>query len=189
MADSVKERMGEVVAQAKGKVKGGPPVATDAEGRVAVVRDALRAFGEGDFESFLGTMADDVSWEGPEGGNFPGGGSLTGREEIEERFIGDVKRSYERFGFAPETYLESEDRDWVVVVGEFKGDGVKAQAPLSEPAVQLWEFDRGQVSAVRTFADSAVFPGLVSEQEEQDDSSEQEEQEEQDDTKAEEGED
>jgi ketosteroid isomerase-like protein len=169
MADSVKERVGEAVAQAKGKVKGGPPVATDAEGRVAVVRDALQAFGDGDFESFLGTMTDEVGWEAPEGGNFPGGGSLSGREEIEERFLGDVKRSYETFGFAPETYLESEDRDWVVVIGEFKGEGLKAQAPLSEPAVQLWEFEQGKVAAVRIFADSAVFPGVVEEEDEQED--------------------
>lgn len=182
MADNVKERLGEVVEKAKGVVRSDPPVATDVEGRVAVVREALQAFGDGDFDGFLGSMDEDVSWEGPEGGNFPGGGSLNGRDEIDERFLGDMRRSYDSFGFAPETYLEAEDRDWVVVIGEFQGEGVKGGTPLAEPAVQLWEFERGKVAAIRIFADSAVFPAVVAEEEEQEeDEQEQEEKAQEDD--------
>lgn len=165
MAESVKERVGEVVQQAKGAVKkDGPPVATDVEGRIQVVRDALQAFGSGDFDAFLDSMDENVEWEAPKGDNFPGATTLTGRKAIEEQFIGDVRRSYVSFGFTPGTWLESEDRDWVVVIGAFEGEGLNAQGAIEEPAVQVWEFHQGKVANIRIFADSAAFPEIVTEQ-------------------------
>lgn len=168
MAESVKERVGEAVQQAKSAVKKNEPTAaTDAEGRVQVVREALQAFGSGDFDAFLGAMDEGVEWEGPKGESFPGGSALTGRQEIEEKFIGDVRRSYVTFGFVPGTWLEAEDRDWVVVVGAFQGEGVNGRGEFEEPAVQVWEFHNGTVATVRTFADSAAFPAIVTEEDQE----------------------
>lgn len=168
MAESMKERVGEVVQQAKGAVgKGDSPVATDAEGRVAVVRDALKAFGGGDFDAFVESMDEQVEWEGPKGDNFPGGSTLSGREQIKERFIEDVRRTYVSFGFVPGTWLESEDRDWVVVIGNFEGEGLSGQGELEEPGVMVWEFHQGKVATVRVFADSAAFPEIVTEEQQQ----------------------
>jgi len=165
MAESVKERVGEAVQQAKSAVKKNEPTAaTDAEGRVAVVREALQAFGSGDFEGFLGALDDKVEWEGPKGESFPGGSTLTGRGEIEEKFIGDVRRSYVTFGFVPGTWLEAEDRDWVVIVGAFQGEGLNGRGEFEEPAVQVWEFHNGTVATIRIFADSAAFPAIVTEE-------------------------
>src|SRR4051812_34054668 len=177
MAESVKERVGEAMQQAKSAVKKDEPsAATNAEGRVAVVREALQAFGSGDFDGFLGQMDDKVEWEGPKGENFPGGSTLSGREEIEEKFIGDVRRSYVTFGFTPSTWLEADDRDWVVVIGAFQGEGLNGKGEIEEPAVQVWEFHNGKVATVRIFADSGAFPAIVTEeqQEEMDRSDEDE---------------
>ena len=168
MAESVKEHVGEAVQQAKSKVKGDqPPAATNAEGRLAVARDALQAFGSGDFDGFLGQMDEQVEWEGPKGESFPGGSALSGRSEIEEKFIGDVRRSYVSFGFTPGTWLEAEDRDWVVVIGAFQGEGLNGKGDIEEPAVQVWEFHNAKVGTVRIFADSAAFPAIVTEEPQQ----------------------
>src|SRR4051794_26599422 len=168
MAESVKERVGEAVQQAKSAVKKDEPsAATSAEGRIAVVREALQAFGSGDFDGFLGQMDDGVEWEGPKGENFPGGSALSGREEIKEKFIGDVRRSYVTFGFTPGTWLEADDRDWVVVIGAFEGEGLNGKGEIEEPAVQVWEFHNAKVATVRIFADSAAFPAIVTEEQQE----------------------
>lgn len=66
------------------------------------MREALRAFGEGDMDRFLSAFADDVEWHAPKGENFPGAGSHDGREAIRDAFVADAERSFASFGFSPE---------------------------------------------------------------------------------------
>ena len=178
MAEGVKQKIGEQWEKAKTTIgPSGPPVATDAEGRTAIVRQALQAFGEGDVDGFFDNLHEDVDWEAPSGDNFPGGGTIEGRDEIKEKYLGDAGRTYTEFGFRPETYLESEDHDAVVVLGTYEGQGAKAMESFSAPAVQIWEFDRGQVLKVKIITDSAAFPPVVTEEEEEEAQKEQEEKE------------
>jgi ketosteroid isomerase-like protein len=129
------------------------------------VRGALRAFGEGDMDGFVDALKDDVMWENPEGDNFPGSGDLSGPEEVRERFIGDVGRTYTSFGFRPESFLETDHEDAVVVIGRFEGEGVTGDS-VDTPGVQVWGFSGSEVTHVRVFADSACFPEVVTEQKE-----------------------
>src|SRR4051794_14830804 len=167
MAESIKEKLGETVERAKDKVTpSGPPVATDAEGRVKVVREALKAFGDGDADAFLGAVREDVEWEVPPGGNFPGGkDALEGHDAVRSKFLEDARRTYHTFGFRPETYLESEDRDSVIVIGTYSGESNQAEL-FEAPGVQVWDFDRGQVVRIRHITDTAVFPTVVTEEDE-----------------------
>lgn len=144
---------------------GDPPLATEVGGRVEAVREALRAFGEGDHERFLSALGDSVEWIAPRGEKFPGAGSCDGREAVKERFIGTVERSYTEFGFTPEHYLESPEENVVLVVGAFGGQGVKGPSQFDAPGVQIWRFDGDKVVGVQIFADSDGFPEAVQEDE------------------------
>ena len=62
------------------------PSAADDDGNVGIVRGALRAFGEGEFDKFLEVLHEDVTWEAP-GGNFPGGADLEGRDEVRDKYV------------------------------------------------------------------------------------------------------
>src|SRR5919198_2212145 len=103
MADirwGIRERAGKLAEEAGGAVgKEQVPAATDAEGRTAIVRDALQAFGDGDFDSFFGSMDDGVEWVAPGGPKFPGAGDHSGRDAVAERVLGEIKRTYSSFGF------------------------------------------------------------------------------------------
>src|SRR4051794_21079605 len=161
------QRAKSLVNQAKQSVGAGEtPLATKVGGRAEAVEEALKAFGEGDIDRFLEAFADDVTWSGPKGENFPGAGNLDGRDAVRDAFVGAVKRSFASFGFRPDHFFGAPDADIVVAVGAFTGEGVKGQGQLDAPAVQMWEFDGDKVVAVDIYTDSADFPGVVTEEEE-----------------------
>ena len=166
MTESVKEQVGDLVTRAKRRVGVEQPSAADDEGHVGIVRGALRTFGEGNHDEFLDTLREDVVWEGPSGGHFPGGGEQLGRDAVRTEFVENAGRTFTSFGFKPESFVDADDANAVMVIGRFEGDGVEGDR-LDEPAVQVWEFQGNAVSRVRIFTDSAGFPSVITERREQ----------------------
>src|SRR4051812_18463476 len=163
---SVKEQVGDLVTRAKRRVGAEQPSAADDDGRVGIVRGALQTFGDGDTDSFLDALRHDVVWEAPNGGHFPGGGEQLGRDAVKSEFIDNCERTFTDFGFKPETFVDADDTDAVVVIGRYEGSGVEG-ARLDEPAVQIWEFQGNAVARVRIFTDSAGFPPVITERREE----------------------
>src|SRR3954447_14769272 len=163
---SVKEQVGDLVTRAKRRVGAEQPSAADDDGRVGIVRGALKTFGEGDTDGFLDALKHDVLWEGPEGGHFPGGGEQEGRDAVKSEFIENAGRTFTKFGFTPESFIDADDADAVVVIGQYEGEGVEG-ARLDEPGVQVWEFEGNSVARVRIYTDSAGSPPVIPERREQ----------------------
>jgi ketosteroid isomerase-like protein len=166
MTDSVKEQVGDLVTRAKRRVGAEQPSAADDDGCVGIVRGALRTFGEGNHDEFLDALREDVVWEGPSGGHFPGGGEQLGRDAVRTEFIENAGRTFTSFGFKPESFVDADDVNAVIVVGRFEGDGVEGDR-LDAPGVQIWEFQGNAVARVRIFTDSAAFPSVITERREQ----------------------
>src|SRR3954462_13296566 len=141
---SVKEQVGDLVTRAKRRVGAEQPSAADDDGRVGIVRGALQTFGDGDPGGFLDALRHDVVWEAPNGGHFPGGGEQLGRDAVKSEFIDNCERTFTDFGFRPETFVDADDTDAVVVIGRYEGSGVEGER-LDEPAVQIWEFQGNAV--------------------------------------------
>jgi ketosteroid isomerase-like protein len=166
MAESVKEQVGDLVTRAKRRVGVEQPSAADDDGRVGIVRGALQTFGDGNTDEFLDALREDVVWEGPSGGHFPGGGEQLGRDAVKTEFVENAGRTFTNFGFIPESFVEADDANAVIVIGRFEGDGVEGDR-LDEPGVQVWEFQGNAVSRVRIFTDSGSFPTVMTERREQ----------------------
>src|SRR3954451_8314460 len=165
MTDSVKEQVGDLVTKAKRRVGVEQPSAADDDGRVGIVRGVLQTFGDGDTDGFLDALRHDVVWEAPNGGHFPGGGEQLGRDAVKTEFIENAGRTFTGFGFTPESFVDAEDVDAVIVIGRFEGEGVEGDR-LDEPGIQVWEFQGNAVSRVRIFTDSAGFPDVITERRE-----------------------
>src|SRR3954467_9977792 len=118
---SVKEQVGDLVTRAKRRVGAEQPSAADDDGRVGIVRGALQTFGDGDTDGFLDALRHDVVWEAPNGGHFPGGGEQLGRDAVKSEFIDNCERTFTDFGFKPETFVDADDTDAVVVIGRYEG--------------------------------------------------------------------
>jgi len=158
----VREKVGEVVSHAKRRVGVESPDAADADGRVGIVRGALRSFGEGDVDGFLDALGDDVAWEAPSGKRFPGSGEHSGRDAVRDAFVGAVKRTYSSFGFRPESFLDVDDENAVVTIGRFEGEGAEG-GNVDVAGAQLWEFKGNTATRVCIFVDTDAFPEVVSE--------------------------
>src|SRR4051794_23780770 len=117
MTDSVKEQVGDLVSQGKRRFGLETPSAADDDGRVGIVRGALRTFADGDHEGFLDALREDVVWEAPGGAHFPGAGEHDGREAVRKEFIENAGRTFTSFGFRPDTFVEADDADAVLVIG------------------------------------------------------------------------
>jgi len=160
----VKDKAGEAITRVKRRVGIENPSAADDDGNVGIVRGALRAFGEGDMDGFLDALNEDVTWEAP-GGEFPGGESLDGRDEVKDKFIGDAGRTFTTFGFTPEKFLDADDENAVVVFGTFAAESADGVA-FEEPGVQVWQFSGTEAEHVRIYTDSAAFPENITEEKE-----------------------
>jgi ketosteroid isomerase-like protein len=178
MTDSVKEQVGDLVTRAKRRVGVEQPSAADDDGHVAIVRGALQTFGEGNHDEFLDTLRQDIVWEAPEGGHFPGGGEQLGRDAVRTEFIENAGRTFTNFGFTPESFIDADDANAVVVIGRYEGEGVEGDR-VDEPAVQVWEFQGNAVCRVRIFTDSAGFPSVITERREKEMEKEEKEKKEQ----------
>jgi ketosteroid isomerase-like protein len=166
MATGVKEQVSEKVSKTKRRIGMEQPLAAEEGGRIGIVRGALQAFGQGDMDSFLDALKDDAPFECPSGKNFPGAGDHEGADEVRSTFIEDAGRTYTEFGFEPETFIEADKADAVIVFGSFVGEGVEGDQ-VDTRGVQVWEFEGNNVAAVRIYADTAQFPEVVTEQKEE----------------------
>ena len=162
---SVKDQVADLVSEGKRRVGLERPSAADDDGRVGIVRGALRTFGEGDTDGFLDALREDVTWAAPAGKNFPGSGEHNGRDAVRKEYVENIGRTYTSFGFRPEMFVEADDADSVMVIGRFEAEGVEG-GQVDEPGVQVWEFRGNAVSRVRIFTDTAGFPSVVTEQKE-----------------------
>ncbi len=157
------ENVKEAISQVKRRVGLETPTAADDDGNVGIVRGALRAFGEGDMDGFLDALKEDIAWEGPQGKKFPGSGEYEGRDQVKEKFVGAVQRTYSTFGFRPESYLDADDEDSVVVIGRFVGEGLEG-AQVDVAGAQIWQLEGNRVSRVVILTDSEPFPQVLSEE-------------------------
>ncbi|GAC1524920.1 MAG: hypothetical protein NVS2B6_11890 [Thermoleophilaceae bacterium] len=171
---TVREQVGDVISKAKRCVVAETPTAADDNGRVGIVRGALRTFGEGDMDSFLDALKESVEWEAPAGKHFPGNGEREGREAVKTGFVEDAERTYSSFGFRPESFFEADDDDAVIVLGRFLGEGVEGGS-VDSPAVQIWEFEGNTASRILIVADSVAFPKVITERDEKEKQRKQEE--------------
>jgi ketosteroid isomerase-like protein len=163
-ADVARGGISGVVSKAKQSVGLESPAAAEAEGAVRTVRDALRSIGDGDWDGFVRVLKEDVSWQAP-GGDFPGGGGLSGRDEVKDKFFGTIERTYASFGFMPESFVDAPD-DEVVVFGSFECESRKGNTRVNEPGVILWKLDGDEATEVRIYTDSDPFPEPLSEDDE-----------------------
>ena len=133
--------------------------ADEAGGRVKVVRETLRRFGEGEHDQFFEAFHEEVEWVAPKGKKFPGAGTHSGREAVREKFVGEIEQGLPAFGFRPDHYLDADREEWVVTLGSFIGEG--GARNFEVPGAVVWEFDGDKIARVRIYADSDAFPKPV----------------------------
>jgi uncharacterized protein len=121
-----------------------------AQDNVDVIQGAWDAFGRGDIEAVLESIAPSAETRLPE--TLPWGGSFTGPEGFQD-FLARLGESFEQFSATPEKVLGADD-DHVIVVAKTKGR-TKKGTPIESMVVWVYQLRDGKIADAESFGDTA----------------------------------
>lgn len=122
-----------------------------AEGNVRVVQECFAAFGRGDAEGFLSTLADDVEWTIAAPPVVPYAGTRRGREGAAQ-FLEALTLAVEFEAFEPREFIASGDK--VAVVGFERGRVRSTREAFDNDWVLLFTVREGKIARFRSYEDT-----------------------------------
>lgn len=123
------------------------------------LKNAYKAFSEGDTETAAESFADDAVWEGPNSTELPGGGEHSGKEAIVE-LMQAVGKDWDEFNLTPDEFFENEDTVVVLLHADVK----KGDESRQLPAVHIARFEDDEIKRFQVLTDtllSAQLLGLI----------------------------
>jgi len=127
-------------------------MAATTQSNVETVEKVYRGYNEGDIDSVLALMTDDVEWVEPEG--FVFGGTHHGPEAVLEHVFEPSMAKYESFSVEPERYVDCGDT--VVALGTFHAT-TEAGESIESPFAHLNEVHDGHVTRFVNYTDTALW--------------------------------
>ena len=126
---------------------------------IQAVQQWFEAFGQGDMETVLSRMADDVKWECGSAKEFlPYGGTWRGTDEIGQFFrLMDETMEFEHF--EPQQYIAQ--GDYVVVLGRERLRPRATGRTVENHWALVFTFSDGKISRLRTYEDSAAIANAL----------------------------
>lgn len=125
----------------------------------AFIRSLYEAFGRGDAETVLGSMAQDVDWREAETQPYAEGNPYIGPERVGEGVFGRIMSDFEGFTVTPKTYVA--EGDIVAVMGRYAGTRQGSGAPLDAQFAHVWTVRDGEVKKFQQYTDTAQLSRLL----------------------------
>lgn len=125
----------------------------------AFIRSLYEAFGRGDAETVLGSMAQDVDWREAETQPYAEGNPYIGPERVGEGVFGRIMSDFEGFTVTPKTYVA--EGDIVAVMGRYTGTRQGSGAPLDAQFAHVWTVRDGEVKKFQQYTDTAQLSRLL----------------------------
>jgi uncharacterized protein len=125
------------------------------DANIQVVRQLYDAFGEGDIDTILQAVADDVEWHQPGPPDvLPWAGTRHGRAQVAQFFTA-VSETLEILRFEPRTFLAHDDT--VVVFGYEKALAKPTNRSFESEWVMVFTLRASQVVRFRAYHDTAAM--------------------------------
>jgi ketosteroid isomerase-like protein len=119
---------------------------------VDTLKKGFDAFNEGDIDTVKETFHEDVTWQGPNTQEVPGGGKTEGLEDVLKMF-GEIQEEWENFQATPDEFIDAGDT--VIVLGHVTGKHQESGNELKTPFVHVWRMDDGKAKRVQALLDTA----------------------------------
>ena len=121
-----------------------------AQDNVDVVQGAWDAFGRGDIDAVLETIAPSAETRLPE--SLPWGGTYAGPDGFRD-FLTKLRDSWDQFSATPQKVLGADDNH-VVVLAKTKGR-TKAGATIEGKTIWIYQLRDGRIADAESFGDTA----------------------------------
>jgi len=121
---------------------------------VNVVKDAYRAFGEGNLEILIALLDDRVKWFsiGPPH-LIPTAGTHYGSDQV-EKYFSLLKANGQLRGWWPLEFIAEDDK--VVTIGEWQNEQAATGSLIRSPWVHVFTLRDGKICEFRSFYDTAA---------------------------------
>ena len=125
---------------------------------VNVVKDAYRAFGEGNLEDLIAVLDESVKWFsiGPPH-LIPTAGTRYGPEQV-EKYFWLLKQQGQLKGWWPLEFIAEDDK--VVTIGEWQTELSATGSLIRSPWVHVFTLRDGKICEFRSFYDTAALTDL-----------------------------
>jgi uncharacterized protein len=125
------------------------------DANIQAVQQLYEAYGQGDIETILQALADDVEWHQPGPPDvLPWAGTRHGRAQVAQFFTA-LGESLEFLQFTPREFLAHEDT--VVVFGYERALAKPTSRPFESEWVMVFTLRAGQVVRFRAYHDTAAM--------------------------------
>lgn len=131
---------------------------TEADSNLELVRGLYEAFGEGDIDTVVEALDEDVTWIEAEG--FPTStedGVFRGPQEVLEGVFAFLGEAFEGFTVVPDRFVDGGDT--IVAIGTYSGTYGETGDPFEASFAHVWDLEGGEVTRFEQIADTALVRG------------------------------
>lgn len=117
----------------------------------ALVEGLYDAFSEGDMETVIGALDEQVKWTEARG--FPTGGTYVGPKQVLNEVFGTLTEAVPDFTALPDILVAEGNK--VVAIGTYTGTHTETEESFEARFAHLWVVEDGSVVSFEQFVDSA----------------------------------
>ncbi|MFC4437856.1 MULTISPECIES: nuclear transport factor 2 family protein [Natrialbaceae] len=127
-------------------------MAVTPQSNVEIVRGVYDGFNEGDIDSVLARMADDIEWTEPDGIMFAG--TYRTPTAVLENVFQPAMREFKTFRVEPDQFIDGGDT--VVALGMFRAT-TEADEQIESPFAHVYEHHDGRITRFVNYTDTALW--------------------------------
>ena len=114
----------------------------ESQEHIELLKEAYRAYNDGDVESVVAVMAEDIEWTEPEGLSFSG--THHGPEAVVQDVFAPINEQFGDVDLEVDRFVA--DGDTVVALGTARGVGRETDAEYDLPFAHVYDIENGQVT-------------------------------------------
>jgi uncharacterized protein len=120
---------------------------------VELIKRVYEAFGKGDIDIIIGSLADQLVWRFDAPSEIPYAGEYETPDQVKEGFFGSLASTQKDYALKTDEFIAQDDK--VIVVGSY-GATVNATGKRFDlPLVHIWTIQNGKVKRFVNFTDTA----------------------------------
>lgn len=122
------------------------------QSNVEIAQTVYESFNEGDIDTILVLMADDIEWIEPEG--FVFGGTYHSPDAVVENVFEPAMEEFETFSVEPDRFIDG--GELIVTLGTFRTT-TEAGKQIESPFAHVYEMHDGRITRFVNYTDTALW--------------------------------
>jgi ketosteroid isomerase-like protein len=120
---------------------------------IDLVKKLYEAFGKGDIDTIIGSLADQLVWRFDASSVIPYAGEYKTPDQVKDGFFGSLASTQKDYALKTDEFIAQDDK--VVMVGSYGATVDATGKRFDLPLVHVWRIQNGKVTRFLVFTDTA----------------------------------